>query len=107
MMPVTDREDLPSPLPELWWVPPAELLAGLEAELSREVGPGHPLYGRRLRAAARCEGCDDTLVALEDTSGWALAHPTFSGRTEVPPWPQATIFEGFQGFLDYVAAHPH
>lgn len=58
--------------PDPWWDlrAPDETAAHLRevitGELEREVARGHPLAGIDLRVMARCEACDDIVVALAD-----------------------------------------
>lgn len=67
---------------------------GLDAELRREVGPGHPLHGVATRALGRRCDQDDVLFALEDGTGRvAVVHLTWtSSPPEEPPWPSARLF---------------
>ena len=44
-------------------------VASFEAELRRELSPGHPLYGLPLRAIGRRPDRDDALFAIRDGSG--------------------------------------
>ncbi|SRR6266496_2633174 len=77
------------PLPAPWaWVP-AEKRAGLEAELQTEVAEGHPLFGERVIAIARCEGCDEAVFSVEtDPVRFVSVHMTWRGAPERPPWPR-------------------
>jgi hypothetical protein len=73
----------------------AEIQGMLEAELAKELPPGHVLSGRPVRAIGqRCDN-DDVLYVLEDErSGYAVVHLTWCrGREEAPPWPVTTLFE--------------
>jgi hypothetical protein len=58
----------------------------LEAELGRELGPGHPLAGRRMRAIARGRG-DDIALIVDHTELWRV-HLTWQVETS-PTWPFA------------------
>ncbi|MFK8845185.1 hypothetical protein [Streptomyces sp. Ac-502] len=101
---------LPSPddpglLPAPWWVPDGGL-HGLERELHRELPPGHPLYGLRVRAVARCEACDDVLFAVIDRPfRWSVVHLTWSGRQEQPPWPRTTPLVHLNDLLTQHSPH--
>ncbi|WP_050507484.1 MULTISPECIES: hypothetical protein [Streptomyces] len=103
VLPTPPTPDDPGWLPAPWWVPDDGVLHGLERELHRELPPDHPLYGARVRAAARCEACDDVLFRVTDRSfRWAVVHLTWSGRQEQSPWPRTTPLadlEGPQHFL--------
>jgi hypothetical protein len=62
-----------------------------EAELQRELSPGHSLYGRGIRGIARRHDRDDALFAL-DEGGWAVVHLTWSAKPEVAPiWPTTSL----------------
>ncbi|MEU7262035.1 hypothetical protein AB0B21_40520 [Streptomyces rimosus] len=103
VLPTPPTPDDPGRLPAPWWVPDDGVLHALEQELRRELPPDHPLYGARVRAAARCEACDDVLFRVTDRSfRWAVVHLTWSGRQEQSPWPRTTPLadlEGPQRFL--------
>jgi hypothetical protein len=58
----------------------------LEAELGRELAPGHPLAGRRFRAIARGKR-DDVAFIVEHTELWRV-HLTWQVETS-PSWPFA------------------
>lgn len=58
----------------------------LEAELGRELAPGHPLAGRRFRAIARGKR-DDVAFVVEHTELWRV-HLTRQVET-FPTWPVA------------------
>lgn len=84
-------------LSERWWGlgdPPdpaaADKRAGVGAELSKEIAPGHPLHGRIDRVEAFFGASDDVIVRLSDGS-FALLHPTWSQRQEPPPFPTAKL----------------
>ena len=81
------------------WLPIAggsSLAEGLVAELGRELAPGHPLTGIPVVAAGRHGENDDALFRLLDgTDRVAVVHLTWSGHVEQPPWPVASLFEGF------------
>jgi hypothetical protein len=66
--------------------------ANLEAELVREVGPQHPLAGRRVRALMRRADRDDVLFALVKSPEVALVHLTWSGSPEPAGYPRTQVF---------------
>lgn len=60
-----------------WEVVRGDRAAYFEHELARELGPDHPIYGRRLQAIAiTCER-DDVLFQLDDGS-IAQVHLTYT-----------------------------
>lgn len=64
-----------------------------EAELRRELSPGHRLSGLPLRAIGRRPDRDDALFAIEDGSGRvAQVHLTWLGAEERLPCPVARIY---------------
>jgi hypothetical protein len=68
-------------------------VASFEAELHRELSPGHPLYGLPLRAIGRRPDRDDALFAIEDGSGRVVqVHLTWLGAEERLPCPVARIY---------------
>ena len=70
---------------------------GLEAELARELVPGHRLHGRpNLRAVARRSDCDDVLF-LSDTIG-AVVHLTWAKEPD-PQSPTTEIFSSIEDFV--------
>lgn len=50
-------------------------------ELKRETGEGHPLWGKRLWAVARCDSDDRALYLTEDGE-YHVVHLTWSGHNE-------------------------
>ena len=67
--------------------------AAFEAELRREVKPGHPLFGAPVAAIARRYDQDDVLFELLDGScRVAEVHLTWAGDRESPPWPGTALF---------------
>ncbi|MEU4896632.1 hypothetical protein AB0B12_14210 [Streptomyces sp. NPDC044780] len=75
---------------------------GLEAELLRELAPGHQLFDARVSAAARCEGCDDVLFSVANRPfPWAVVHLTWAGRQERSPWPLTTPLANLADLLTH------
>ena len=64
----------------------------LEAELRREVTPGHLLYSVPVEAIARRVDCDDGLFAVAGASAVAVVHLSYSPQIE-PLWPDTQVFD--------------
>ncbi len=80
------------------WEPlPTEGKAGLEAELKREVPPGHALHGQRCTALARRGDCDDVLFATGD-GRLAIVHLTYQVETD-PCWPETVLLRDIEEFV--------
>ena len=75
-----------------------EIAEKFDDELAREIARGHPLFGRRCIAIAKREGADDVLFAVGPEEV-AVAHLTWSGKPERPPWPRSTLYTSFDAFL--------
>jgi hypothetical protein len=60
-----------------------------EAELARELSPGHLLYGRTWSVAAQALPQDEVVVYSGEQV--ALVHLTRSGKAERLPWPEAVL----------------
>jgi len=72
----------------------------LEAELRRELKPGHPLFGLPARAIARRSDQDDVLFKLLDGTGRvAEVHLTWA-RNEKPPWPRVELFASLAEWIE-------
>src|SRR5260370_21720526 len=65
------------------WIPPSSP-DGLVRELQREVGPGHPLFSKSVKALAVAQDRDDVLFEIEDGPilRYAVVHLTWSSKTE-------------------------
>ncbi|MBS0632330.1 MAG: hypothetical protein JSS11_10475 [Verrucomicrobia bacterium] len=69
------------------------MATALAAELERELGPGHPLKNKKVRAVARRFDCDDVLFVLtEEMPSCAVVHLAYAGREKSPKWPDTRIF---------------
>ena len=66
----------------------------LELELVREVGPQHVLFGKKARAIAVWQDCDDVLFTLESVPpSFAVVHLTWIMKTEVDArFPSAELY---------------
>ncbi len=94
------------------WLEPWEPVTpdeGVEGELRREVGPGHPLHGVPARTLARRGDCDDALFALEDGTGRvAVVHLTWtSSPPERPPWPGTRLYPSLEAWAATAMARDH
>lgn len=79
----------PEPLPSPWALVTAEKRPVLESELLAEVSREHPLFGARVIAIARCEGCDEVVFSVEtDPARFVSVHLTWRRAPEPPPWPR-------------------
>jgi len=82
----------------------AETIRRFDAELVREVKPGHPLYDRPARAyASRCDQ-DDVLFLLGQPPALAVVHLSWSPQ-ERPPWPRMTIYATVAEFVAAMLEH--
>lgn len=78
------------------WEPAAPVVAeALEAELHREVGYGHPLFHKPVRAVARRCDNDDVLFYVETApSPLAVVHLTWSGHNKpASAFPYTTFYD--------------
>ena len=69
------------------------------AKLNKEIGQDHFLYGKKIRAVAKCESNDDVLYVLRNGTGkdiYYLVHLTYSTHN-VDGFPQ------YEGFADLFA----
>jgi len=83
-------------LPELkspWESITEAAAANAIAELSRELGPAHPLKKKNVQAVAARRDCDDVLFILTDEKpACAVVHLTYTGKEEPPNWPETRLF---------------
>lgn len=100
-----------------WEEAPSTLATGAAAELLRELGPGHPLFGRTVRVLARRVDSDDVLVEAPGLpQPYAVVHLTWIGKREQnSSWPHTTLFDSLQHWAeermtadhaDYTAGDP-
>ena len=88
--------------PDPWQPITDEAIASsLLVELLREVGPGHCLFQRTVKAVAQRHDCDDVLFQTNDPSRpLAVVHLTWRGSTEPDPaCPATTFFGGWEDWL--------
>jgi hypothetical protein len=92
------------PFDEVDWPEPWHRVGpqAFQAELNRERGPGHPLFGVRVVAVARRLDRDDVLLALPDEDNClAVVHLTWSGqRDQDPRFPWTTFYANREDLLE-------
>jgi hypothetical protein len=91
------------------WTPErtVEYKNGWEAQLKREVGPSHVLFGQSAKLIARRFDRDDALFLLPDTRV-AEVHLTWSRGMEPDPlWPNTAIFESLDEWASQSMAIQH
>jgi hypothetical protein len=78
---------------------------GLAAELQREVGPGHPLFGKSARALAVARDRDDVLFEINDGSNvqYAVVHLTWQKESN-PLWPGTEFFSSLESWIEWMKA---
>lgn len=72
----------------------------LVAELVRELGPGHSMFGRTWTAVARALPEDEVLFT--DGEAVALVHLSWAARRSPPPCPEATFMPDASALEQYV-----
>ena len=84
------------------WIPAGPNAPALEKELAAELGRKHPLKGRRMRAIAVRQDCDDVLfVSAGEPTGVAVVHLTYANRPESDPqWPATTTFHSIEDWIE-------
>ena len=84
------------------WVPIETVQRkSFEAELQREVKPGHLLYQVEVKAVARRLDCDDVLFALTNhSSALAVVHLTYSVSEVSPQWPHTLLFDSVEEWVE-------
>jgi hypothetical protein len=72
------------------WVPiPVEDRPRFANELTAELSPGHPLFGRATIPIVGCSVCDDVVFMAESDDGfYTRVHLTWRGTSEVLPYPE-------------------
>ena len=70
----------------------------LELELARELSPAHAIYGRKARALAARQDCDDVLFELDDgKAGYATVHLTWIMKMEsTPGYPSTELHDSLE-----------
>jgi hypothetical protein len=111
MVPVAARQAALLPalardLPEPWFRPGPENASALECEAAAEIGTGHELSGRVLTVLARCDGCDEIAVSLDDGT-FAMVHLTWARHPEPPSWPLTQRLGEYAALETAISAHQH
>jgi hypothetical protein len=83
------------------WIPVEgeERRRALDAELRRELTPGHALFDQPATAIGGRTDRDDVLFATSDDR-LAEVHLTWSGRAENAPLPTATVYISATEWID-------
>ena len=83
-----------------WYmIPFAQADGAFVAELNKEIGQDHFLYGKKILAVAKCESNDDVLYVLRNRIGrniYYLVHLTYSAQN-------ADGFPRYEEFADIFA----
>lgn len=77
--------------PEMWEEITPNIQHELEAELKRELFPGHPLWKMTVRAIVRHIECDDVLFTIDNSPSVAVVHLSYSHEAN-PLWPHTQFF---------------
>lgn len=80
--------------------------SAFEAEVQRELSPGHPLHGVKLSALAHSDRADDVLFQL-DNNRVVDVHLTWSRKRESPPWPSHRIYPTLDAWREQVMLPEH
>ena len=88
-----------------WLEPWAEIQTDrrkpFEAQLKREVQPGHLLYQVEVNAVAQRFDCDDVLFALVNhVHALAVVHLTYSTSQASSQWPRTQFFDNIQDWVE-------
>lgn len=76
--------------------------AALEAELARELPPGHALFDLPVVAVAARRRRKDIVFALPD-GRWAWVHLTWTPEAD-PRWPSAELVDTWDALLEELRA---
>lgn len=81
-----------------WQAAHSEHVAGLTAELQRELPSGHVLAGLTVVPIAHRSDRDDVLFRIGDSPyRFAAVHLTFARKTN-PAWPSTEVYDTFEQF---------
>jgi hypothetical protein len=85
----------PFPLPD-GWLGRVGRVSSAEAELKREICPGHVLYGRTCRAVAYNPRHGDEFLFVTDDQHNPIAFVHLTWQTERDPkWPYTVTYSGW------------
>jgi hypothetical protein len=85
-----------------WLEPWRPTSSGLEAELEKEIGSMHPLFGRKAISVGRRDDCDDVLFFLPDNPApLAVVHLIWTGATEMKSqFPHTTFYSSLDDWIE-------
>ena len=89
-------------LPEGWFYPEdLAIAASLEAELQRELPPGHLIFGVPVAVFAHRHGSDDVLFRHRDQpERFTVIHLTWTRKREINAEHPSVCYDGsFEGFV--------
>jgi hypothetical protein len=89
-----------------WSTPDQTTADGLRAEVEREIGVGHPLWGVALQPVARCAGCDDAIFRADDGRS-VLIHLTWSSHIKASAWPSFVSLDTETATITALREHEH
>ena len=84
---------------EPWTPVPDRDREEMERELTRELRPGHVLFGRNARAIGQREDQDDVVFVVDGPKQFAVVHLTYARETH-PDWPHTLVFESLEEFVE-------
>lgn len=84
------------------WQPVDEHAEALAAELRKELGPKHVLFGRPMAAVGRRVDNDDVLfVSTGAPQTLAVVHLTWcAGQESDPGYPATTLFQSWEDWVE-------
>ena len=88
-----------------WYMIPSTQADGaFVAELNKEIGQDHFLYGKKIRVVAKCESNDDVLYVLRNGTGrdiYYMFHLTYSAHN-VDGFPQYEEFADLFAVKEFI-----
>jgi hypothetical protein len=82
------------------WMPVGPRADRLQRELASELGAGHQLKGRDMRAVAVRQDCDDVLfVSADEPKLVAVVHLTYQHEFD-PRWPTTKVFASVEDWIE-------
>jgi hypothetical protein len=100
---------IPEDLSDVTWLDPwFSCPPGLEAQLNKEVGADHPLFGQTAISVGRRADCDDVLFCLQNTlTPLAVVHLTWSGPEPDSNWPRTQFFSSLDDWIETCMKRDH